>query len=199
MQKRKNRGAFLDGLLLIAAAALFLMVLILPVACAMSLTEEEAQLMAAYEQGEIIRLHVVANSDSARDQQIKIVVRDAVLSAFGRELAQAGTSGSDEAYRLLVLHQEELERIASSAAKELGFAGNVEAEVGMLQLPEKRYGQATLPAGSYRGLRITLGQGQGRNWWCVLFPQLCLALSGEALEPRWNIPRVLQHWMLLPC
>lgn len=166
---------------------------------------EEKALLRAFERGELIRLHILADSDRPEAQRVKLNVRDAILRRFGDELARA--QSADEAFALLSDSLDEIEALARATAAEAGSDAEARAEAGLLALPEKRYGRVLLPEGEYRGLRVTLGAGEGRNWWCVLFPQLCLALADE--EPwtvsgppeenaalRWDSLRVLQGWPL---
>ncbi|MEG0492282.1 MAG: stage II sporulation protein R [Clostridia bacterium] len=174
--------------ILILAAAILLMVFVLSIPPALAeaavWTEEEARLWDAYMHGEVIRLHVLADNDCENAQRIKLAVRDALLSAFGEQLKTAGASNSDAVFELLSSHEEDMRGVAQRCAKQNGFDGTVSAHVGLLTLPAKSYGSITLPKGEYRGLRVTLGSGEGQNWWCVLFPQLCLAAAGD--EP-WQV------------
>lgn len=188
---------------LLAAALFFLAALLIPFTAALAepFTAEEQQLLSAYESGELIRLHVVANSDSPYDQAVKLAVRDAVISAFGTELASAASKSFTAACDTLQKHLSDIEAAASITAHQLGFTGAVKAEIGVLHLPEKSYGSVTLPEGEYHALRIKLGSGKGQNWWCVLFPQLCLSFAGEANDhppviPCWYSRRILQNWLL---
>ena len=160
--------------------------------------EEEAALLAAHQRGEVIRLHILADSDLPEAQRVKLCVRDAVLEAFGALLSSP--QSADEAYRLLTANAEAMREVAEACARENGFYGEVGAEVGLLELPEKRYGGVTLPRGEYRALRITLGSGEGQNWWCVLFPKLCLAVAedGEGPGVTWNALRILRCWTAQP-
>lgn len=195
------RGGWREGLWMVIAVLVFLAALVLPFTAALAgdLTPEEEQLLRAYERGDLIRLHIVAHSDSAQDQTIKLAVRDAVIDAFGDILTHSAQMGSDAAYQALKQNQGVLCRIAMQTAHRLGFDGTVTAETGILHLPEKSYGQVTLPEGDYRALRITLGSGQGQNWWCVLFPQLCLALSqDDHPSPAYTCDtmHILQNWLL---
>lgn len=191
-----------EWLLIICAVILFLIALLFPAAMALgeSLTAEERFLAAAYEQGEIIRLHVLANSDSPYDQSVKLAVRDALIDAFGDLLLKSSALGCEEAYETLQLHTPDMLKVARLCAAEHGFEGEVRAEVGLLHLPEKKYGRIVLPEGQYRALRITLGSGNGKNWWCVLYPQLCLSLAqeSEATEvfPHWNTADIFENWLL---
>lgn len=201
MRARLDR--WLDWLWLFLAALLFLGALLLPLSTAFALTEEEARLQEAYDSGQIIRLHVLAHSDQPRDQAIKLAVRDALIDAFGDLLAEAGEQGFDAVYDALVENLPAMQAVAQARARELGFEGLVRAEAGVLFLPEKAYGQVTLPAGRYRALRVSLGSAQGQNWWCVLYPRLCLALAGQDEETpeippafQWHTSRIFSQWLL---
>lgn len=188
-------------LLLVFCAVLFLLALLLPLR-ASGLTQEENRLMQACRKGEVIRLHILAEDNSAKAQAIKLAVRDAVLEAYGDLLATAAAASHEEAYALLLEKQEEILSVAEAKASACGFEGSVTAEVGWLHLPQKQYGQVLLPEGEYRALRITLGRGEGQNWWCILFPELCLALAGQETagplaEPErwaWHSLRILSCW-----
>jgi len=196
---RKTRS-WVDWITLAAAALLFLLVLIAPaLAEAKEWSGEEQRLWQAYCSGELIRLHVVANSDSPQDQAVKLAVRDAVIEAFVPFLSQIADADSHRLFRLLAGHTDSFQKAAQTRARELGFTGEVTVQAGILELPAKQYGQVRLPSGSYKALRITLGNGQGRNWWCVLYPQLCLALSASGSEkPVWNCTQIFRHWLALP-
>lgn len=111
----------------------------------------------------IVRLHIIANSDSDIDQGVKIKVRDAVLSKM------AELEGKEEAKD----HLEEFEAIANEVLKENGFSYTASAEYGNFEFPTKYYDNFALPKGNYDAVRIKLGAARGRNWWCVLFPPLC--------------------------
>jgi len=195
---KRFRDDWKDGVLLVCSVILFLLALLLPAACALSCewSDEEKQLMKAYETGEIIRLHVIAHSDSPRDQEIKYAVRDALIEAFG-ELLENSASSSNEVFSMLVKNAECMEQLALETARSMSFSGEVRAETGFLDLPQKRYGNVVLPAGCYRALRIVIGDGEGRNWWCVLYPQLCLALSQEDGDSSvsWYSARIFSNWL----
>ncbi len=137
---------------------------------------EEQSLLEAYQAGTLIRLHIVAENDSPTAQQVKLKVRDALLRAFGQELE---AEDPNALFLQLQANQEAMRQVAEDTARSLGFTGSVTAQVGVLTLPPKEYGRVLLPEGPYRALRITLGQGQGKNWWCVLYPSLCLAVAGD--------------------
>lgn len=119
----------------------------------------------------LIRFHVLANSDSAEDQALKWAVRDRILSELSPRLAK---SGSLEESRLLLQElRPEMERLAGVVVKEYGYDYGVHTEFGHFLFPTKSYGSFVLPAGDYEALRVVIGQGQGANWWCVLFPPIC--------------------------
>lgn len=203
--RHRRRAAFFDVLLLLFAIAAFLFALLLPV-LAFGSAREEMQLINAYEKGEIIRLHIIAPGNSPGEQRLKIQVRDAVLRRFGQLLQFSGAEDAAAAMDILLENLENIRLTAESCARENGYQGSVSAECGLLPLPKKLYGRVLLPQGNYFGLRITLGEGRGRNWWCVLFPELCLSLSqddplasppGSGLPPlRWDSLRILQNWFL---
>ena len=116
-----------------------------------------------------IRLHVLANSDSGEDQAEKLLVRDAVLAYLEGSLAQSNTYGD-----ALTAVSDHLDGIRDCARDTLGGKYAVRVELGRETYPVRHYENYTLPAGEYTSLRILIGEGEGRNWWCVLFPPLCL-------------------------
>lgn len=122
-------------------------------------------------QDTLIRFHVIANSDSGPDQAVKLKVRDAVLAEYAQKLESCG--GYEEAYNFLWEHREGMTAIAQNTLKEWGFSYGAKVEMGRDIFPTKSYGDLTLPAGEYQAVKIVLGQGQGKNWWCVMFPPLC--------------------------
>lgn len=120
----------------------------------------------------LVRLHVIADSDSPSAQALKLEVRDAVLSASQRLLARC--ADADEAWSALNAHLTDFLDAASDRLTELGCNADVSVQAGVFAFPDRDYGGVTLPAGDYRALRVIIGSGQGQNWWCVLFPNLCL-------------------------
>lgn len=122
--------------------------------------------------GEVLRLHIPANSDSKEDQEIKLRLRDKLLEEFGSELSGCGDleTAQSRAEELL----PEIERTANEFLAENGFGYGATAELTEMWFTTREYDRLILPAGSYKALRVTLGSGEGRNWWCVIFPQLCL-------------------------
>lgn len=131
--------------------------------------------------GQVVRLHVVAHSDSAADQALKLQVRDRVLAAAGT--ACAGAQTAEEAVGLLRQALPSLERAAEEAVTAAGADCPVAATLtDGVWFPTKTYDGFALPQGRYTALRVVLGEGAGRNWWCVVFPPLCQS-SAEEVRP----------------
>lgn len=123
----------------------------------------------------IIRLHVIANSNTASDQGIKLKVRDAIIKHM-QSRDDISTRRDMEEY--ITANTDRLERIAEGVVASEGRDDNVKASLGVRYIPEKTYGGTTFPAGNYEALDIKIGEGKGENWWCVLFPPLCLLDEG---------------------
>lgn len=127
----------------------------------------------------VLRLHVIANSDSDEDQKLKLAVRDAVLSA-GSPLFD-GEVNTKNAAEIAKSETKYLEQAAQAVIDENGFDYGVKIEVGKSRFPTRVYEDVTLPAGEYTAVRVILGKGEGHNWWCVMFPPMCLsAAEGDA-------------------
>lgn len=174
-------------------------------ACAQT---EEDKLLDALKTGEIIRLHVIAAGDDDENQRIKLCVRDKVLLAWRDALSRQENAEDMLAY--LEKNRQALEDAAMEAAREEGFMGDVSAQVGVFPFPDRWYGSVLVPAGEYHALRIVLGEGKGKNWWCVLFPSLCLSLAsqdaplpGDQAEKdaeaafSWWVQDIFRGWPLL--
>ncbi len=129
----------------------------------------------------ILRMHVIANSDSEEDQQLKLKVRDAVLSK-GKELFDGSVTSSD-AERKLSPYIDELESTAESVIKNNGYDYDVKIIIGKDYFKTRVYDNSvTLPAGEYTAVKVIIGDGAGKNWWCVMFPPMCLPASDEKCE-----------------
>lgn len=128
----------------------------------------------------VVRLHVLANSDSEEDQALKLKVRDRVLERATELLEQAADRSEAEA--LLRGQLLELEHIASEEITANGYDYPVSVELEQTQFPTKEYDGFSLPAGTYLALRVIIGEGVGQNWWCVVFPPLCTAASSDVPE-----------------
>lgn len=123
----------------------------------------------------VIRLHVLANSDGAEDQAIKLLVRDAILAECGDLFA--GTKTTAEALTQIEDAASRMEQIADRVLEEHGVPYRAKAVFGTERYPTREYDGVEFPAGEYRSLRILLGEGDGQNWWCCLFPPLCMSAS----------------------
>lgn len=138
----------------------------------------------------MIRLHIIANSDSPEDQILKLKVRNELIAFM------EGQEDLEEARAYIDGNLEEIEDRADEIIRESGFVYTASAERKVTFIPEKSYEDLTLPAGNYEALKVTLGQGQGQNWWCVIFPQLCLIgedAGGEELILKSKIKEMLKE------
>ncbi|MEE1199499.1 MAG: stage II sporulation protein R [Christensenellales bacterium] len=133
----------------------------------------------------LVRLHIVAADNSARAQMLKLRLRDAVLEAAGTLLTGCGSA--EEAFATLEEGLPRLETAVEEAAARLGYAGGITAQTGVFSFPERQYAGVTVPAGEYPALRIVIGPGTGQNWWCVLYPSLCITSDTgyDSLFARW--------------
>lgn len=126
---------------------------------------------------DVLRLHVIANSDNPGDQQLKLKVKDEVVNLMRQTLTDVGNA--DEARQIAV---REIPVIRENAAKIIageGYDYPVNIEVGQYTFPTKSYGNLVFPGGEYQAVRVIIGEGQGKNWWCVLFPPLCMVSSSD--------------------
>ncbi len=128
-----------------------------------------------------IRLHVLAEDDGEAAQALKLEVRDACLTATRALLADCATP--DEAWATLNDNLALVTLAARLRALACGYGGDLTAETGVFDFPDRRYGAIDVPAGQYRALRVVIGAGEGRNWWCVLYPSLCLEGDSAPGEP----------------
>lgn len=147
----------------------------------------------------VVRLHILANSNQPADQQLKLEVRDAILARFGADLSDCGAK--DEAQSRIGALLPEIEETAREVLRENGFDEEVRAKIVRMYFDTRSYGSLTMPAGMYDALRVTIGKAEGHNWWCVLYPPVCVSsaadlsslseetVAGEnpRLEPRFKI------------
>ena len=119
----------------------------------------------------LIRFHVLANSDSDEDQALKLKVRDEVISYLQPKLENSKTIQQSE--KIILSEESNLMDICKETIKENGYDYDVSINLGYSKFPTKQYSSVVLPAGEYKSLKIIIGEGQGRNWWCVMFPPLC--------------------------
>ena len=130
--------------------------------------------------GSVIRFHVIANSDSEADQALKLAVRDRVLEQAESLYPEGATL--EEAQAALEGHLNLLAAAGREVVEEQGYDYPVAAALEDCWFPTKEYEGFALPAGTYTALRVTIGEGQGRNWWCVAFPPLCLGAASETVD-----------------
>ena len=129
----------------------------------------------------VFRLHVIANSDSKEDQNLKYKVRDEVLEYMNN--ISANCSSKEEVIKLAYEHKNDFISVAEKVIKENGFDYNVKIEIGNFEFPTKYYGDISLPAGFYDALKIEIGEAKGQNWWCVMFPPLCFVDVTSGVVP----------------
>jgi len=135
---------------------------------------------------EAIRLRIIANSDSPEDQLIKQKIRDQVVAKIDPWVGSLANIG--QAREVIRGHLPELQQVVDQTIAKNGYKYPAEVELGVVPFPTKMYGEMVYPAGDYEALRITVGKGQGQNWWCVLFPPLCFVdmSNGDAVKADTN-------------
>lgn len=125
----------------------------------------------------VLRLHIIANSDSAADQSLKLKIRDKILECSPDIFEQ--TTDLDTAIFNTQEKLETIEEIANKIIKENGFSYKAKARIGDSYFETREYDTFTLPAGTYKSLIIDVGKAQGKNWWCVIFPEICLPAASD--------------------
>lgn len=136
---------------------------------------------------ESIRLRIIANSDSVQDQWLKREVRDALIDKMNSWADQIKTY--EEAQEFVAARLPELQQVVDQTMRERGFAYKAVVDFGQVPFPTKMYGSYVYPAGEYQALRVSIGEAQGQNWWCVLFPPLCFIdmSNADAAEMAPNV------------
>lgn len=119
----------------------------------------------------VFRLHVIANSDTIEDQELKLQVRDSLLNYMNDICSNCNTK--EEAILIAKNHQSEFQKIAEQTINNNGYNYSVKINIDDFYFPTKNYGDISLPAGIYDALRVEIGEAKGQNWWCVMFPSLC--------------------------
>lgn len=132
--------------------------------------------------GEVLRFHVLANSDREKDQNLKMKVKERVISYMKEQLPNAENVEMTKAWTRS--HAGDLEKVAQEVVWEEGYTYSVKAELTTSYFPDKTYGDVMFPAGWYEALRIEIGSAQGKNWWCVLYPNLCFLDAVHAVVPE---------------
>lgn len=130
----------------------------------------------------VLRLHVLANSDSEEDQNLKYKVRDNLLSYMNKICSEC--TNKEEALALVKKNKETFKQIALNTIKNEGYSYDVNINIGNFEFPTKNYGDISLPAGFYDALRVEIGEAKGHNWWCVMFPPLCFIDISSGVVPK---------------
>ncbi len=131
---------------------------------------------------EVIRLHVLSNSDEDYDQQLKIKVKDGIVKMLENELHNS--MSKDETRIILLQNLDRIEEKAKEIIEENGYNYNVTAKISFADFPTKQYGDVVLPAGEYEALKVEIGEAKGKNWWCVMFPPLCFVDASVKEVPQ---------------
>ena len=129
----------------------------------------------------IFRLHVIANSDSEEDQNLKYIVRDNLINYMNDNCKNL--SSKEEVIQYAKENSDKLKQIAENTVKDNGFTYPVQVEIGNYEFPTKNYGDISFPAGFYDALRVKIGESSGKNWWCVMFPPLCFVNATTGIVP----------------
>ncbi|MFY9140401.1 MAG: stage II sporulation protein R [Thermacetogeniaceae bacterium] len=141
------------------------------------------QTKTAYTPDNLIRLHVVANSDHQQDQAIKYKVRDRIVEILKEQLT--GVQNYQEAREVIMNNRTQLIAAAEDVVAAAGLSYPVSLEYGRFDFPSRTYGKVLVPEGEYEAVKVVLGKGKGANWWCVLFPPLCFVdISGNVMEMK---------------
>ncbi|MCI8345383.1 MAG: stage II sporulation protein R [Clostridia bacterium] len=129
----------------------------------------------------IFRLHVIANSDTKEDQNLKYIVRDKLIEYMNSISLNA--KNKEEAMKIANMHIDDFNEIARQTIIDNGYNYDVHVEIGNFSFPTKTYGDISIPAGSYDALRVKIGEAKGQNWWCVMFPPLCFVNVSSGIVP----------------
>lgn len=133
-------------------------------------------------QDSVFRLHVIANSDSAEDQNLKYIVRDKVLEYINS--ISGNENSKEDVINLAKANINEIQKIAENTINENGYNYSVKLNIGNFAFPTKTYGDISFPAGFYDALKIEIGEAKGQNWWCVMFPPLCFVDVTSGVVPE---------------
>lgn len=165
------------------AIILSILIFIFSFVCAFSY----AQSVSSNISNSVFRLHVIANSDSKEDQDLKYIVRDSLLDYMNSICKDC--SSKQEAISLVENNKDKFKEIAIDTIRKHGFSYDVNINIGNFEFPTKSYGDISLPAGYYDALRVEIGEAKGQNWWCVMFPPLCFVdiTSGIVNEDSKNL------------
>lgn len=142
---------------------------------------------------QVFRFHVLANSDSEEDQELKLKVKGKIIDYMKQELPESDSVDTTKEWARANL--QAIEKVGQEVIFQEGYSYPIKASVTTCAFPDKTYGDVTFPAGEYEALRIEIGKAQGENWWCVLYPNLCFFDSINAVVPKKgkeNLKKVLE-------
>lgn len=131
-------------------------------------------------QNDVIRLHILANSDTDEDQALKLRVRDRILEATEGWVSDC--KSAEEAEAVFAARIDEINSVAQSFINECGYSYETSSEVVQMEFDNREYGNITMPHGSYKAVRIKIGSAEGHNWWCVMYPPLCVPAAGTQVD-----------------
>ncbi|WP_349673585.1 stage II sporulation protein R [Lacrimispora sp.] len=171
---------------------LFLCITCLLIAFLLTLANDRSsdEALAARIAPEILRFHVLANSNSTEDQNLKLKVRTMLLNSIYEDLGENASLEDTKTY--IRSHESILEKKAETYMKNLGYDYPAHMELTDCYFPTKTYGDMVFPCGTYEAVRVKIGEGKGRNWWCVLYPPLCFTDSSYAVVPDTS-KEILRH------
>ena len=160
-----------------------IVILLIPLLCLFVFVSafSYTQTVFAEIQDSVFRLHVIANSDSKEDQDLKFVVRDNVINYINDLIKNS--SSKEETLQIVNSHIDDIQTIAYNTVIDCGYNYTVKVNVGNYVFPKKKYGDITLPPGYYDALKIEIGKAEGQNWWCVMFPPLCFVDVTSGIVP----------------
>lgn len=138
--------------------------------------------MAARIAPSILRFHVLANSNSTEDQQLKLEVKSLLIEAINKGLPK--DAGKQDTSNYIEKHKSDLEQAAETYMKNAGYNYTAEVKLTNCYFPTKSYGDVVFPCGDYDAAEVIIGNGRGRNWWCVLYPQLCFVNASYGIMPE---------------
>lgn len=145
--------------------------LLLAVLCFFASVRQQQNILAEHVSPSVLRFHILADSDRAADQDVKLEVRSLIMDYLSREMA--ADAQKEDTVRYLNTHTAEIEHLANQYLADRGFDYQARLELTNCYFPLRTYGTLTFPAGYYDAARIVLGRGAGHNWWCVLYPRFC--------------------------
>lgn len=151
------------------------------------------ELVLTYDEAKdsIIRFHVIANSDSEEDQNLKLKVKNEVIEYLYDKLDKS--ESLEESRQIIKDNMEDVKKIASQVINNSNYSYDVKVELGRENFPDKAYGNIVLPQGNYEAFRVIIGQGEGKNWWCVMFPPLCFVDESKAQVQYEETEEKLKH------